>query len=65
MEYRELAHKSGVPAYFRTPAANDDPEFIAALAGLVRAARAHGPGLCAQGSLCPSANRDCPHRRAA
>ena len=65
MEYRELAHKSGVPAYFRTPAANSDPGFIAALAGLVRAARAHGPGLCALGSLCPTANRDCPHRRAA
>ncbi len=64
MEYRELAHKSGVPAYFRTPAANSDPGFIEALAGLVRAARAHGPGLCARGSLCPAANGDCPHRRA-
>jgi ferrochelatase len=65
MEYRELAHKSGVPAYFRTPAANTDPGFITALAGLVRAARSHGPGLCALASRCSSANRDCPHRRAA
>ena len=65
MEYRELAHKSGVPAYFRTPAANTDPGFIQALAGLVRAARAHGPGLCAQASLCSAAIRDCPHRRVA
>lgn len=65
IEYRELAHKSGVPAYFRAPAANADPAFITALAGLIRAARTHGPGLCAQGSMCPLGNRDCPHRRTA
>jgi len=66
MEYRELAHKSGVPAYFRTPAANSDPDFIGALASLVRAARAHGPGLCnlAANGICPSNNRDCPWQKA-
>ncbi len=66
LEYRELAHKVGVPAYFRAPAANSDPAFIAALAGLVRSARAHGPGLCAAAArgICPAANKDCPHRRA-
>ncbi len=66
MEYRELAHKSGVPAYFRTPAANSDTGFIAALANLIRAARAHGPGLCtlAASGICPSANSDCPWQKA-
>ena len=66
VEYRELAHKAGVPAYFRAPAANSDPGFIVALAEMVHAARGHGPGLCAMtaSGLCPSGHTDCPHRRA-
>lgn len=62
VEYRELAHKLGVPHYHRVPAANSDPAFIAALAGLVRQARQ--PGLCAAGEICPARHRDCPHRLA-
>lgn len=62
VEYRELAHKLGVAAYYRVPAANSDPGFIGALAGLVR--RGRGPGLCAAGAICPDKHRDCPHRLA-
>jgi ferrochelatase len=66
IEYRALADRLGVPGYFRAPAPNDDPAFIAALAGLVRRALAHGPGLCnaAEGPVCPGACRDCPRLRA-
>jgi ferrochelatase len=63
VEYRDLAVKLGVPGYYRTPAQNDDPAFIAALAGLVTRSRAGGPGLCsfAGGRACPAAHGDCPH----
>ncbi len=66
VEYRDLAVKLGIPGYSRAPAQNSDPGFIAALAGLVRAARARGPGLCsmAGGPRCPANHRDCPHIRA-
>jgi ferrochelatase len=66
VEYAELAHRLGVPGYFRVPAQNADPGFIAALAGLVRHARGHGPGLCsfADGGACPTPHRACPRRRA-
>ena len=66
VEYRELAHKAGVAAYFRTPAANSDPGFIGALADMVRAGRQNGPGLCAMtaSGVCPAGHVDCPHRRA-
>ena len=66
VEYAELAHTLGVPAYHRVPAQNSDPVFIAALAGLVRTALARGPGLCSfRGpGLCPARHRDCPHLRA-
>lgn len=66
VEYAALAERAGVPGYFRVPAANDDPAFIAALAALVEHALAQGPGLCshAGGRLCPSAYGDCPHARA-
>jgi ferrochelatase len=66
VEYRDLAVKLGIPGYFRAPAQNSDPGFIAALAGLVRAVRARGPGLCsmAGGPDCPVDYTDCPHRRA-
>ena len=67
VEYRELAEKQGVPAYFRAPAQNSDPAFIAALAGLVRAARGRGVGLHSSfgPGICPKSHRDCPHARAA
>jgi ferrochelatase len=64
VEYRELAEKMGVPGYYRVPAQNSDPAFIAALAGAVQAARARGFGLCSAigGRACPSKHRDCPMR---
>ena len=66
IDYRELAHRLGVPGYFRAPVQNDDAGFIEALANLVRSARARGPGLCsfAGGRTCPVPHRDCPHARA-
>jgi ferrochelatase len=66
IEYRELAHKHGVPGYFRAPVQNDDPGFIAALAGVARAARSYGAGLCSVhgGRLCPARHGDCPFDRA-
>jgi len=47
IEYAKLAGESGVPAYVRVPALGVHPDFIAGLAGLVRAART------APGILCP------------
>ena len=66
IEYQELAHRLGVPGYFRVPTQNADAGFIAALADLVRGAISHGPGLCsfAGGGTCPAPHRDCPHVRA-
>ena len=66
VEYRELAEHAHVPGYFRTPAQNADPGFIHAIADLARSTLARGPGLCpfADGALCPSAHKDCPHARA-
>ncbi len=65
VENRELAHKAGVPAYFRAPVPNDDAAFIAALAGLADRALAHGPGLCshAGGRACAAGLGDCPWTR--
>lgn len=62
VEYGGLAHELGVPAFIRVPALNDDPAFIAALAGLVRSAIARGPGLCslAGGLVCPNMHKHCP-----
>jgi protoporphyrin/coproporphyrin ferrochelatase len=66
VEYGDLAHRLGIAGYFRVPALNSDPAFIAALAGLVRAAIARGPGLCsyAGAALCPGQHTDCPHHLA-
>jgi ferrochelatase len=66
-EYKELAGKLGVPGYFRAPAQNSDGGFIAALADLVTAARARGPGLCsfAGARACPAVHGDCPMRQPA
>jgi len=66
VEYREVAEHLGVPGYFRAPAQNADAAFVAALAALVRGARASGRALCsfAGARQCPKAHRDCPHERA-
>jgi protoporphyrin/coproporphyrin ferrochelatase len=66
IEYRELAHKLGVPGYFCVPTQNSDPGFIAALADLVRKVGNQGAGLCsfAGGRTCPRPHGDCPHARA-
>ena len=66
IEYRELAHKLGVPGYYRAKVPNSDPAFIAALAALVHATLARPPGLCSfVGSrTCPAPHTDCPHARA-
>ena len=66
VEYRVLADRLGVPGYFRVPAQNNDPAFIAALAGLARRALGRGPGLSsfAGGRTCPAPHGDCPHARA-
>ena len=57
IENRHLAEKAGVPLYVRARAANDDPDFIRAMAGLVR--RATQPGLCRGGSACGK-HKNCP-----
>ena len=64
VDYRHLAERLGVPGYFRVPTQNADAGFIAALAGLVRSARAHGPGLCShvRGRFCPADRKLCPVR---
>jgi protoporphyrin/coproporphyrin ferrochelatase len=65
VEYREIAERSGVPGYFRSPAQNSDPAFIAALAGLVYRSVAHGPGLCSfkRTRTCPASSGDCPFHK--
>ncbi len=62
VDYREQAHRLGIPGYFRVPAQNADPAFIDALAELVRRAGAAGPGLCSHrgGRICPADLRGCP-----
>ena len=62
IEYRHLAEKSGVKAYYRVPTQGTDPAFIGSLAGLVRHALASGPGLCshAGGRVCGADRTDCP-----
>jgi ferrochelatase len=62
IEYRTLADRVGVPGYFRAPAQNADPDFIAALAALVRRALNGGPGLCsAEGQrICAREFIGCP-----
>jgi len=67
VEYKELAEKMGVPGYFRAPAQNSDPGFINALADMILAGRARGPGMCsfAGGRACPADHADCPMKLAA
>ena len=62
IEYKELAHRAGVPGYFRTPAQQLDPRFIKSLAALVRFAHGEGPGLHAACDVaaCMEKNPRCP-----
>ena len=62
IDYRELAERLGVPFYARVPTQNADPGFISALADLVRASRAAGPGLLSHTGLriCPTSSTGCP-----
>ena len=61
VDYRERAAQAGVPAYHRVPALGTHGAFIAALAGLVRAALDRdGLASGAGGRLCPAAHRGCP-----
>jgi ferrochelatase len=66
VEYREEADHLGIPGYFRVPAQNSDPAFIAALADLARGALGSGRALCsfAGGRQCPKQHGDCPHAKA-
>jgi ferrochelatase len=66
VEYKELAHKEGVPGYFRAPVQNSDPGFIQALAALARITLGRNTGLCSfvGGRTCPAPFGDCPHARA-
>jgi ferrochelatase len=67
VEYREEAVRLGVPAYFRVPAQNSDPGFIAALRDLVLAAQGGDRALrsFAGGRQCPKRFGGCPHARVA
>jgi protoporphyrin/coproporphyrin ferrochelatase len=64
VEYRAVADRLGVPGYFRAPAPNSDPAFIAALAALVRRARSRPVGLCSSAGerTCPDGFGNCPLR---
>lgn len=66
VEYREVAERLGVPGYFRVPAQNSDPGFIAALADLARAALGSDRALCSFAGTrqCPKQHGDCPHAKA-
>jgi len=62
IDYKELAHRDGVPGYFRVPTQQLDPGFVGSLANLVRFARAEGVGLHAACDVtaCAARNRRCP-----
>ena len=62
VDYNELAHRCGVPGYFRVPTQQLEPGFIRSLANLVRFARDQGVGLHAACDIaaCASRNRRCP-----
>jgi len=65
VEYREEAEKLHVPGYFRAPAQNSDPAFIAGLRDLVLRAADGGRSLCsfAGARQCPKQHGDCPHAK--
>jgi ferrochelatase len=54
IEYRHLAQRLGVPAFYRVPTVGTEPEFIASLAATVR-------GVAGKSTLCPTdGKRLCP-----
>jgi ferrochelatase len=62
LDYRELAARAGVPEYRRVPAVGTHPEFIGALAALVRQALVAPAGAMlseAGGRQCPAACGGC------
>lgn len=64
IEYAELAGEKGAPGYTRVPAAGTAPDFVSALAGLVKSALAGDTGLKPPGGtrLCPARFSQCPCR---
>jgi ferrochelatase len=64
VEYRHLADRLRVPAYFRVPTPNADAAFITALAAGVRYALASGPGTHSRDGprICPMRYIGCPMR---
>jgi len=62
IENAELAHRLGVPFYFRAPVPNDNAAFIDALAALAISATARGPGLTSfkPGRACDARHKNCP-----
>ena len=64
IEYAELAEEKGAPGYTRVPAAGTAPDFVSALAGLVKSALAGDTGLKPPGGtrLCPARFSQCPCR---
>lgn len=62
IEYRELAHAKGVPAYVRVPTVDADAHFIVGLADEARRALAADQPVCsgAGGRICPPDRVGCP-----
>jgi len=62
IEYRELAHAKGVPAYVRVPTVDADVHFIAGLAEEARRALASNQPVCsgAGGRICSPDRLGCP-----
>ena len=62
VDYREEAERLHLPGYFRAPAPNDDPAFIAALAGIATRALESPRALCSHRATraCNPTHRDCP-----
>jgi ferrochelatase len=62
IEYRERAHKQGVPLYLRVPTVAAHGAFIEELARLVRSANGLQPGACRSqtgGRFCPASFKRC------
>jgi ferrochelatase len=67
IEYRKLAEEAGVPDYRRAVTAGTHGDFVAGLAGLVRAALdgktvACGDGACGSERICPPAHKRCGYK---
>ena len=59
IEYRKLAQEAGVPDYRRAGTVGTHPDFIAGLAGLVRAALDGKTVSCGEGRICPAEHKRC------